>query len=217
MNKMYFGKTGILNNFIAGSLDSKDELEIVSVKKLDVLLKDECRVVFAGRYLTKEFLDLVSISNKKVDVLYLSTFSGNDFRDYYQQLKFEDERRIFALSGDVLRIPFIIDWIPDRLAKEFSSESTGYFIYHVSKDSVSCAINKYFRSGFVESLEPEKKHVSLSLREKISWCIFRNLYTYLNKRKTSKYAYYSVKLAEKIAHKLFFMSGVSSVYVAKVR
>lgn len=205
MTIIYVGKSGRLNTILHDIISKEISLNIKSAKDYSILDYNSY-IIYAGRYLSQSKIDISNISEK---FLYLSTFCPNDYYDVYQRQKTKDSVCVSYSGGNVVYIPFIREFLPEKLKERISDKKTGYTVYITTVNDVA----KYIINFGVENhhLKVDKLNIKLDFNDKI--CVKLFSYLYKKSQDKSNLVLNFIKASEKIIQKIFFCLPISCVFI----
>jgi hypothetical protein len=219
MKLCYIGTSGRLNTVLIEKLKSLNlpfELVCEPARDPSYLNIEECSsVIYGGRLLSHE--TFLFLKSKKMSIIYISTFVPNEFFDLYQFGKQLDEQKAEVLDGNILRIPFISEFLPKKLESILTDEDSDYSVAITSIKNIISSLDALVK-GEQGALGMTHKSIDYGLNDKVIWMFFSRLY---NVSRIIKNLFFKkkfllfVKVLEKIIHFIFRGSGISAVFVTK--
>ncbi|EGR1063805.1 TPA: hypothetical protein ACYHOF_002359 [Vibrio cholerae] len=212
MKISYIGRGGVLNTMLHDSLQKLGhDVDVLSARETNLLVSGSS-VVFGGRNVGKSILGLIKDADRFV---YLSTMIYNGYLDAYQSTKHENSIDVIDSGGKVIYIPFVEELTPLVVSRIITEEVTGFYIYSTSVDYIAKNIISYVK-GNDEPLLFHKVNVKSNLVNGLLWRYFGRMYSLVGKISNKEFklkVLIVVKIMEKLAHKVTFSSGLSTVFV----
>ena len=217
---IYIGNSGVLNTKLQLLLEKSGiNLKVLSAREpiefCDISPLSKKNIIFGGRELGG-WQSALNALNAEDRVIYLSTYLGNDFYDAYQGSKKSELEKIYKSHPNVVsyNIPFIEELLPLNVDVLLSRPLNGQGWGYLSMVSLNEIVNSIKLEK--SSISIIKKHVYLSRREKALWLIYSKLYRLGNLSNSTKLLTV-IKVAEKLSHLILRTSGLSCVFIQKVR